>query len=52
MIIKLITSVGDVINSDPDICGRLKVQSCVFTSRGGAEEWQHGCLLFRVDAVQ
>eukprot|EP01147_Barroeca_monosierra_P003068 gene3068-5845_t len=25
MIIKLITSVGDVVNTDPDICGRLKV---------------------------
>lgn len=26
MIIKLICSVADVVNSDPDVCGRLKVR--------------------------
>ena len=25
LIIKLITSVGDIVNTDPDVCGRLKV---------------------------
>lgn len=40
MIIKLICSVADVVNTDPDICGRIKVTWMTKRGRQRRDGWR------------